>query len=249
MGNNSLSFGLLKDTKSQATEQKNNEAIELMKLNLGDIIQVEFPDDQYFREETKKTQVVLHHTVSGQSVEGDIAWWRSTADRVGTAIIIGWDGKIYQTFSSIYWGHHLGVKANNNKALNMGSIGVEIDSWGGLIKYKGFWYPAKWDEKLKKNVANTSVVAIKNVQEYKEGYRGYYGFEKYTNAQIESLRKLLVFWNEKYNIPLDYNSDMFDVSQDALSGKAGIWSHTSFRSDKSDVTPQPELIEMLKNLK
>jgi len=58
-----------------------------------------------------------------------------------------------------------------------------------------------------------------------------------------------VFWNEKYKIPLDYNPTMFDVSQEALSGKAGIWSHTSFRKDKSDIHPQPELIQMLKSLK
>jgi hypothetical protein len=42
---------------------------------------------------------------------------------------------------------------------------------------------------------------------------------------------------------------MFDVSKEALSGESGIWSHTSFRSDKSDIHPQGELIKMLKSLK
>lgn len=246
---NKCTLGFFPDTIKYAKIQKNNEAIELQKLNLSDIISVDFPENQYFREETKKSQIVLHHTVSGQGVNGDIAWWRSTADRVATAIIIGWDGKIYQCFESgLYWAHHLGLKTSNNKALNMASIGVEIDAWGGLVEVNKLWYPAKWDEVSKKYVANTAVRPIRNVQVYEQKYRGFYGFEKYTNAQIQALRKLLIFWNEKYGIPLKYNADMFDVSSKALAGQSGIWSHTSYRSDKSDVHPQPELIQMLKSL-
>ena len=58
-----------------------------------------FPSDQYFQtENTGKKQIVLHHTVSGQGVNGDIAWWRSTAAHIATSMIIGHDGKIYQCF-------------------------------------------------------------------------------------------------------------------------------------------------------
>ena len=31
-------------------------------------------------------------------------------------------------------------------------------------------------------------------------------------------------------------------------GSEGIWSHTNFRKDKSDVYPHPKLIEMLQSL-
>jgi len=238
---------IIESTK-QAKKEINMEKLNLESLNLKEIILVDFPNNQYYREESKKTQLVLHHTVSGQGVDGDISWWRKTADRIATAIIIGWDGKIYQCFSSKYWGHHLGISAKNNTQLNMESIGIEIDAWGGLIRYNRQWYPAKWDAKLKQNVANTNVKPIQNVQTYPEGYRGFYGFEKYSDAQIESVRKLLQYWGERYNIPLDYNPTMWDVSKDALNGKAGVWSHTSFRSGKSDCHPQPELINMLKSL-
>jgi N-acetyl-anhydromuramyl-L-alanine amidase AmpD len=241
--------GSTTDTAKQAAKEKVLESNALVKLNLNDIISVDFPDNQYFKEQTDKKQIIIHHTVSGQGVDGDISWWRSTADRVGTAIIIGWDGKIYQCFSTKYWAHHIGLNASNNKELNMASIGVEIDAWGGLIRTNRLWYPAKWDENLKQYVANTAIKPIQNVQVYEQGYRGFYGFEKYTDAQIEATRQLLVFWGEKYKIPLTYNAMMFDVSQEALSGKSGIWSHTSFRSDKSDIHPQPELIQMLKSLK
>jgi len=236
-------------TEAAAKKEMAKEAKVLKKLNLSDIIGVDFPEDQYIRESYDKNQIVLHHTVSGQGVNGDIAWWRSTADRVGTAIIVGWDGKIYQCFGSKYWAYHLGLKTNSNKSLNQGSIGVEIDAWGGLVRTNRLWYPAKWDKDLKKNVANTRVAPIKNVQVYEQGFRGFYGFEKYTDAQIEAVRELLVYWNERYNIPLDYHTDMWDYSKNAMAGKDGVWTHVSFRKDKSDCHPQPELIEMLKSLK
>ena len=234
------------DSIKQAENEKIKENNSLMKLNLNDIIVVDFPDNQYVREETNKKQIVLHHTVSGQGVDGDIAWWRQTVERIGTAIIINWDGKIYQCFSSKYWAYHLGA---GNKNLDMHSIGIEIDAWGGLVRHNRLWYPAKWDEKLKRHVANTTIKPITNVQTYEQGYRGFYGFEKYTDVQIEAVRQLLVYWGERYKIPLEYNEDMWDVSSKALAGQSGVWTHNSYRKDKNDCHPQPELIEMLKSLK
>jgi hypothetical protein len=243
-----VSGGIIKDTKEYAEEVKNDESVELLELNLDDIIQVDFPDDQYYREQTDKKQIVLHHTVSGQGVDGDIAWWRETADRIGTAIIVGWDGKIYQCFSTKYWAHHLGTHAANNGALNKASIGIEIDAWGALMEVSGKWYPASWDANLKKNIPNITVKPIQNVELYPAGFKEFYGFEKYTDAQIEAVRKLLVYWNERYGILLTYNEDMWDVSSRAMAGETGVWTHVSFRKDKSDCHPQPELIEMLKSL-
>jgi len=241
-------FGINTDSTSEADKQKKKEGIAISKLDLNEIISVTLPDNQYMKEETEKKQIVLHHTVSGQGVDGDITWWRETADRIGTELIVGWDGKIYQCFASKYWAHHIGSKAANNKALNMASIGIEIDAWGGLMRTNRLWYPAKWDATLKQNVPNTNVRPIQNVQVYPDGFKGFYGFEKYTAAQIEAVRKLLIFWNEKYGIPLDYNEDMWKISNKALAGEAGVWTHVSFREDKSDCHPQPELIQMLKSL-
>ena len=234
------------DSIKQAEKEMVKECDSLKKLNLNDIILVDFPENQYIREETKKKQIVLHHTVSGQGVDGDIAWWRSTVERIGTAIIVGWDGKIYQCFSSKYWAYHLGA---GNKNLDMNSIGIEIDAWGGLIRSNRLWYPAKWDDNIKKFVPNIAIKPIQNVQVYEQGYRGFYGFEKYTDAQIEAVRQLLVFWNERYGIPLNYNEDMWDYTQKAIDGQAGVWTHNSYRKDKSDCHPDEGLVRMLKSLK
>ena len=92
------------------------------------------------------------------------------------------------------------------------------------------------------------IVPTENVEVYKTKYRGYLAFEKYTDAQIESTRQLLVYLGKKYGIPLTYNPSMWEVSKDAMSGKAGVYSHTSYRHDKSDVHPQKSLISMLEKL-
>ena len=259
---NLWSFGYLPDNIPHAQKQKDVEKKEIKeKLNLSEIIQVDFPTDQYYRYQTEKNQIDIHHTVSPDGVMGDINWWKKTKARIATAIIIARNGDIYQCFSTKYWAHHLGVPSDflkdlgysdyttRNKLLNQASIGVELDSWGGLVQHTNKkWHPARWDSKLNKMMPNLRYKAIENIVEYKEGYRGFYGYEKYTDEQIESLRQLLVYWSEVYNIPLDYNPDMWDVSKKALNGESGIWSHVSFREDKSDCHPQQELIDMLKSL-
>jgi len=211
---------------------------------LNKIVKVDFPQDQYIPRKTKKTQIVLHHTVSGRGVNGDINTWLRDSRRIATHIIVDWKGVPYQCYSSSYWGYHIGVKKISFKKMGLpyifledNSIGIEIDSYGGLIKKNNKWFTIYGNE-----------ISKERVVEYPNGFRGYYGFEKYTDAQIETVRDLLIFWNKKYDISLEYNEDMWDISKDALSGKSGVWAHVSYKKSKSDCHPQLELIEMLKGL-
>lgn len=57
------------------------------------IIHHSFPTSQYVAEKTAKRQIVLHHTVSGPGVDGDIAWWMKTPERVATHFLIDRDRK------------------------------------------------------------------------------------------------------------------------------------------------------------
>jgi len=41
---------------------------------------------------------------------------------------------------------------------------------------------------------------------------------------------------------------MWEVSKKALKGESGIFTHNSIRKDKTDIFPQPEMIQMLKSL-
>ena len=226
-------------------------------LDKSKIIRFDFPESQYYAEATNKKQVYLHHTVSPNNPQGVENWWKSTPEHVAVSILIARDGIICQLFSSNHWAYHLGLSADIFKkyhlpyiSLDRISIGIEILCWGALTKgANGKYYPIKWDSINKTVIPNYRSGYVEDVQLYDEGFRGFYAFERYTDEQIESVRQLLVFWNQKFNIPLDYNDDIWDISTRALSGEAGIYCHTSVRPDKSDCHPQPELINMLKSLK
>jgi len=199
---------------------------------------VEFPEEQYFPEDTDKHQVVLHHTASGRGASGDYGYWQSTDGRIATCCVIDHGGVVHQSFHSKYWGYHIGAHHANNIWLQKHSIGIEIDSWGQLRYRNGKFY--SWaDEEVPED----------RVVEYPDGFCSHRFFERYTARQIETVQQLLLHWHIIYGIPLDYHPDMWDVSEKALGKEAGIWTHVSYRSDKVDCHPQPELIEMLKNLK
>jgi len=216
---------------------------------------VKVPWIKYNKEEHRKIQIVLHHTVSGDGITGDLASWEKWRS-VATCIIIDRDGTINQLFSSKYWAYHL--KAGNSN-LDKSSIGVELDNWGGLIKGDG-----SLKQFGKRRDGSPNIVRTKEgkfyaiygnsvncpVTHYPDGFRGYYYFESYTDEQLKSLGELLRLWNNRFDIPLTYHPEMWQKSQEALQGTPGVWAHVSYRNPKAkqDAHPQPELIHMLKTL-
>lgn len=230
---------------------------DLKPIDLTKIRPYPFPENKYFHEEYQKTQIILHHTVSGDDIEGDISTWANGKYNVGVAIVIDRTGVPWQLFSSRDWAYHLGTGDHD---LDKHSIAIEIDNWGGLIlgdeTNKQFGKNEDGTPRIIYTIrgkyyayyGNAVNLPLSQIQEYTEGYRGYNYFEKYTFEQIKTVGELLLFWKNKYTIPLYYNSSMFDISQEALRGKPGVWTHTSYRQDKSDIHPQPEMIEMLKTI-
>lgn len=220
---------------------------------IKDILQVEFPSTEYIKEETPKKQIYLHHTAGNSSgVSTFRQWVGDSRGRIATCVCISGkgakegDGRIVQGFSSKHWAYHLGAKKVIFDAygvpyqnLDKISIGIEICAWGQLTKKDGKFY----------NYVNREV-AKEDVCTLNEPYKRYAYFHKYTDEQIRSVENLLKYWNEIYDIPLDYREeDMWDVSMDALKGVAGVYTHNSVRKDKIDIFPQPEMIQMLKSLK
>lgn len=208
-----------------------------MELDISKIIQSRLPKGQYFEDKNEKKQIVLHHTVSNGNAKNVQAWWAKTPERIGTAFIIDGEGKIHQCFSSAQFAHHLGCKTKNNTKLNEESIGIEICSWGWLKKLAGKFYNS-----------NGAEIPANQVCDLGQKWKGYQYWQKYTDKQIEATRQLLVYLCDTYNIDKTYQSDMWGVSPKALAGENGIFTHVSYRKDKTDCFPQPELIEMLQNL-
>ena len=223
--------------------------------------QLEFPTNQFVPEVHIKNQIVLHHTASGKGVNGDYRHWLNDQKRIATCVIVDSEGVVNQLFSSKYWGYHLGIKSkvfrNRNipyQRLDKTSIGLEIDNWGGLKFIDNEWrsYPNDYGRgnlTHKKSGNKVKVVLDENnLVFYSNGFRGYEAFERYGDKELETTAVLLKYWNKHYNIPIDYNSDIWDVTDRALKGEAGLFTHVSYRSDKSDCHPQKELIQMLKSL-
>jgi len=241
---------------------KNNENKEkniwsnLKPIDLRKIHIVPFADDQYFQEEYQKKQIVIHHTISGEGINGDVTTWEADPKRVATCIIIDRAGIPWQLFSSKYWAGHLGA---GNLNLDKHSIGVELDNWGWLIPGDGtakqFGKNADGTVKIVNTIIGKYYAYYGNsiivpMQYYIDDFRGYNYYEKYSEAQIKTLGELILYWNQRYKIPLTYNEDMWNVSQNALGSKSGIWTHVSYRPtpEKMDCHPQPNLIQMLKTL-
>lgn len=199
---------------------------------------------QYIAQEHPKKQIYLHHTVGGPTGERTIDIWNQDRARIGTAVCISRDGTIVQAFSSKYWAYHLGLRESAFESkglpyisLDKVSIGIELCSYGPLKPERNYF------KSVYGHVIHEPDVCILDKE-----FRGSRYWHKYTDAQIESTRKLLLFWGQRYNIPLDYNEDVWDVTTRALSGDPGLYTHVSVRYDKSDVYPDPRLIEMWKGL-
>jgi hypothetical protein len=92
------------------------------------------------------------------------------------------------------------------------------------------------------------VVPESQVIKLAKKYKGKQYFHNYTDAQIESVRQLLLLWKERYGIPLKYNEDIWDICPRALNGDKGVFTHNSVRMDKIDIYPHPKMIDMLKSL-
>jgi N-acetyl-anhydromuramyl-L-alanine amidase AmpD len=211
---------------------------------LSSIKQIDFKD-RYIEKEYDKKQIVLHHTVSNGSALDVAKFWKTLPTRIGTCMILERNGELNQLFSSKYYAGHLGLKPDHfilygipYTDLNKSSIGIEIISWGGLKEKNGRLYNA-----YDKEVVNEPVTKLD------KPYRGYTYFHSYTKEQIESLKNILIYWGNRYNIPLTYSENIWDIYEDALEGEPGLYTHCSYRKDKSDIFPQPELVEMLKSLK
>jgi N-acetyl-anhydromuramyl-L-alanine amidase AmpD len=187
-------------------------------------------DEQYFKEETHKTQIVLHHTVGG-SAKSTFDYWQSNPDRIATAYIIERDGTIYEVFDPLYWAHHLGLKVAKNVVYNKASIGIELASEGGLTLKDGWLYAFDGKKKLYQTTASDVLKYYK----FAEPFRGFTYFDAYDAPQVAAAIALVKHLCEQFNIP-KVVSNTFDFSPKWMEFK-GIITHVNVREDKSDLCP------------
>lgn len=233
-------------------------------------------DDEYYKEEISKNTIWLHHTAGGSRPDWTIGSWekdyqkddngREILDsngnvkplKVATSFVIGrrsstsndtsWDGKILRAFDDKYWAYHLGIHRNlgeigtskNSKNLNSRSVAIELCNYGPLTLSKSGSFLNYVNKPLREN----EVVELANP------FRGYKYWEKYTDLQLENLRKLLSHLIDKWDIEFErgiYDENWFEYN-DRWFTTGGLRTHTQVRRDKYDLFPQPELIQVLNSL-
>ena len=227
-----------------------------------EIKEVMLSSDEYvtqYGKIAKRRQIFLHHTSGWNDPYATVKNWENdTRGKIGTHYVIGGinlkthdsslDGTVIKCIPDEFFAWHLGSTSKDGIDFEMHktSIGIEICNFGYLTQKNGKFY-----------TYTGQIVSDKYVEDLGFKFRGYQYWHKYTDNQIESLENILKMIGKKYSIDLSKGlperllklsaNDAFEHSKDATAGKLiGILSHTNVRKDKTDVSPQKNLIEMLK---
>jgi hypothetical protein len=230
------------------------------------------PKKEYMEGPTKKEWFFLHHTAGWENPFNVIdSWARDNRGPAATEFLIGGqritnndsthDGVIVQCMPEGAYGWHLGV---GRRKVHTHSVGVELNNFGYLTK--GGYHTTVEGKKtwIRKTPGKfyTYVGTLANseqVIELEQEFRGYKYWHNYSDAQIESLKQLILFIQERDNInPVKGLVELikekgafkaFDfMNLKHVTDTPGLWCHTNVQRGKFDLYPHPKLVEMLLNL-
>lgn len=225
----------------------------------GKIKDYKLNSGQYINQTNKKKLIFIHHTAGWSNPYAVVDDWnKDTRGAIGTHYVIGGinaktgdrrhDGEIVKAIDHKNHAYHLGGNLPSN--LTTESISIELCSFGQLTEKSGKFYTYVNTEVDKSQVITLS-----------KAFRGFKHWHAYSQAQIDSLIKLIIDIGKSENIDIKKGLPYLLKSKDpwdalelnsALcrdgSSLGGIWSHTNVRLDKVDVYPHPVLMAELKKL-
>ncbi len=223
------------------------------KSSLGLDIKKQFlPNGEFFQGPTKKEWLFLHHTAGWENPYNVISQWAiDNRGAVATEFVLGgqkitngdstFDGDVVQAFPEGGWGWHLGT---GNNVMHRNSVGIEVCNFGWIQNGRTYVNTAP---------DPTQIVTLPTA------FRGFTQWHKYSDAQISSLRNLILYIGNRDNI--DVRKGLPELIRKRGAHEAfnfmdirfveqnpGLWNHTNVRRDKFDMFPQQELIDMLLSL-
>lgn len=228
------------------------------------------PKGEYLTGPTKKEYLFLHHTAGWNNPYRTIEHWgRDTRGRVATEFCLGgqsikgddskYDGEVVQAFPEGCYGWHLGK--NGSQYMHSHSVGIEVNNFGYLTKggyKKNVNGKRTWISKDPNSFYTYAGTRASESQIVECSFKGYDYWHKYTDAQIESLRLLILHIGDRDGIDVrlglptlikTMGARAFEWNEDAYYGKVkGLWTHTNTKKGKYDMFPQQELLDMLTSL-
>lgn len=219
--------------------------------NALDIKKHYMPSGTYFPGPVKKQWIFLHHTAGWEDPYQVIDMWaRDNRGNVATEFVLGgqsvrdgskkFDGELVQAFPEGGYGWHTGT---GNSVMHRNSVAIEVCCMGQIVDGKTYvGTVAKSDQVIK----------------LAKPFRGFQFWHDYSDAQIETLKRFILYTAEKYNIDIrrglienikSKGADGFDVLDLAKAESTpGMYSHTNVLRGKVDMYPHPDLIDMLLSL-
>lgn len=187
----------------------------------------------YYDASVKKDKIVLHYT-AGQ-LAADINQLTTPDYKVSVAYVVARNGKVFELFDPSKWSYHLGQSAIGGNTVNSKtSIGIEISNFGNLKLKDGILYTYTGKEYCTLEQKDAYI-------KLETPFRGELYYCAYTDAQIESVSKLVDFLVGKFNIPKTFlpEKERYEVFKDkkARNVAPGIYSHVNFVSTKYDIGP------------
>lgn len=211
------------------------------------------PNGQYLNGHYDNDYLIIHHTSGHDDPKAVVDYWaHDSLGRVATEFVIGgqrstdgrsiYDGKIIRSYPEGCQGYHIGKCGSSYMATH--SVGIEMCNIGWVKNGKSY--------------VNSSVIPSQIIT-LKESFKGFKQWHKYSDKQLESLKKLMLYVANRDNIDLHKGlyewikkegvTKAFDFHQNAYNGLVkGVLVHTSIRTDKTDCPPQPELVDLILSL-
>ena len=214
------------------------------------IIKHYMPEGTYFKGPVKKQWIFLHHTAGWENpYQVADMWARDNRGNVATEFILGgqsvkdgntkFDGELIQCFPEGGYGWHTGT---GNSVMHRNSVAIEVCNMGQIVNGKTYvGTVAKSDQVIK----------------LAKPFRGLQYWHDYSDAQILTLKRWILFVAKKYNIDPRIGlvqhvkakgADGFDVIDAKAEATPGMYSHTNVLRGKVDMYPHPDLIDMLLSL-
>ena len=211
------------------------------------------PVGEYMQGPTDKNYIFLHHTAGWYNPFNTVHnWANDTRGKIATEFVIGgqsikgnnidYDGEIVDCIPPGGYGWHLGI---GRRTSHVESVGIEVCNFGYLTK-GGYTKQGKWN-KLKSDKFYTYVGTEADplqVVELDSPFRGHKYWQKYSDTQIQAIKKLIISIGERDNIDItqglpklikEIGAKAFEFNADAYYGRVkGVWSHTNVRKDKFD---------------